>query len=512
MSTGLLGAVVAGVLLGASFFDFRLFALAWIGAAVLVAVLAGRTPRRAFLLGFVAGMAGLTLAFAWLIYALQVFGGFPFVIAVIFSLVPIAWMAAQLGLFGALLAWLGPLPFGLAAPLVFTGVEFLFPSLFPWRLAHSQYHLPVLLQSGDLTGPFLLTFAIVWMGACVIGARDLLRREDARKGRAVLLHILPPLLLVGALVVYGQARIAVIEAARRQAPALRVGIVQGNVGVARKGRQASFTRNMQDYRDLSAAIAPASDVLIWPETVFQRHIPTTMRTLDVGYHPFPDAPRPLIFGGLGVARELRPRRIFNSAFLVDVGGQVRGRYDKRVLVPFGEYMPLGDRFPRLRELSPATGHFHSGTGSPLLTLDDNARFGTLICYEDVLPGPARAAVRAGATLLLNLTNDAWYGDTAQPHQHQALAIWRAIETRRDFLRVTNTGLTSVIAASGAVVTTFPTFAPHAEATEVRLLESITPYARYGDLFGWSVVGFLALALAARWRRGRPLPCNAHGPD
>jgi len=511
MSTRSWGAVVAGVLLGASFFDFRLFALAWVGAALLLGVLAGEIPLRAFFLGFVAGMAGLSLAFAWLVYALQVFGGFSFGIAVVISLAPIAWMAIQLGVCGALLAWLGPLPLSLAAPLIFTGIEFLFPSLFPWRLAHSQYRVPVLLQSGDLAGPFLLTFAMVWTGACAVQVRALILRGGPQRSRAVVLHTLPPLLLVGGLVAYGLWRMPVIEAARQRAPVLRVGVVQGNVGVSRKGRQASFTRNMQDYRDLSASIAPTSDVLIWPETVFQRHIPTTMRALDRGYHPFPDSPLPLIFGGLGVARNMTPRRIFNSAFLVDASGQIRGRYDKRVLVPFGEYMPLGDRFPRLRTISPATGNFRPGTGPLVLPLDDGARFGALICYEDVIPDLARAAVRAGANVLLNLTNDAWYGDTAQPHQHQALAIWRAVETRRDFVRVTNTGLTSVIAASGSILTTFPTFVPHAEATEVRLLASVTPYTRYGDVFGWTVVGLLALAVGRRWRRGPGLPCKPHGP-
>src|SRR5262249_32735935 len=141
--------------------------------------------------------------------------------------------------------------------------------------------------------------------------------------------------------------------------------------------------------------------------------------------PYPQAPRPLLFGGLALAHDERgAQRLYNSAFLRGTDGRVLGRYDKRILVPFGEYMPLGDRFPRLRELRPATSTFAAGGDPVLLRVGALARIGTLICYEDVIPGPARAAVHGGATLLVNVTNDAWYGDGAEPVQHQALAVWR----------------------------------------------------------------------------------------
>src|SRR6185369_2602851 len=98
-----------------------------------------------------------------------------------------------------------------------------------------------------------------------------------------------------------------------------------------------------------------------------------------------------------------------------------------------------------------------------------------------------AAVAAGATLLVNLTNDAWYGDSAEPVQHQALAVWRTVEVRRDLVRSTNTGLTSVLAATGEVIGELPTFTTATLAAEVRLLSGTTPYAVVGDLFAWTVV-------------------------
>lgn len=498
-----------GVALGASFVDFRLFVVPWLALAPLLAIVDGARPGRALRLGWLAGTTGIGLAFAWLIYAFRVFGGFATPVATLLYLPVVAWMGLELGLFTALVAWLGPLRFSLAAPLAFTAVEFLFPSLFPWRLAHSQYRVPALLQSGELAGPALLGFTMVWVNTAVLAvARTLVTRRDAAAqstdttaptphapGAAIAL----PLLLGAGLVAFGVWRVATVRAERARAPLLRVGIVQGNISVEHKGDRSFFARNLDAYRDASRAIAGDVDLLIWPETVFQHRIAAERTRLDGDDDPFPGAPRPLLFGGLAIVRgDAGVARVYNSAFLRAPDGRLLGRYDKRVLVPFGEYMPLGDRIPRLRELSPATSNFTAGTDSGVLGLGALARIGALICYEDVIPAPSRAAVAQGATLLVNLTNDAWYGESAEPIQHQALAIWRAVETRRDLVRATNTGLTSVITGSGEVLDELPIFTRNTVVTNVRLLSGTTVYAAVGDVFAWSVVA--VVAGAAVWRR------------
>jgi apolipoprotein N-acyltransferase len=299
------------------------------------------------------------------------------------------------------------------------------------------------------------------------------------------------------LLVYGSARMVTIETARAAAVSVRVGVVQGNVGVERKGDRTLFRRNLEDYRRRSAAIADRVDLLVWPETVVQRPLQTDARVPPDDAHPFPDAPRPLVFGGLSVEPGRAERRLYNSAFLLDADGTIAGRYDKRVLVPFGEYLPLATRFPSLRRLSPATGHFTAGTGAALLRAGENLGIGALICYEDVIPEPAREAVLGGATLLLNLTNDAWYGASAEPYQHQALALWRAVETRRDFIRSTNTGLTTAISATGRLLGELPIFEAATLEVDARLLDLSTFYARRGDVFAW---GMVIVWLAAALRR------------
>lgn len=491
-------AIGVGTALGASFVDFRLFALPWIAIAPLLAVVEQTRPRRAFGLGWLAGASGIGLAFAWLVYAFRVFGGFPLPIAVLLYLPVVAVMGLQLGLFAALVAWLGPLPLGLGPPLAFTAVEFLFPSLFPWRLAHSQYLVPTLLQSGELAGPALLGFAIVWVNTAVLAAARAGRTHADATSVSSSSAIVPPLSLAVVLVLFGAWRLEAVRTARAQAPALRVGVIQGNISIEHKGDRTFFGRNMDAYRDASRALAGGVDLLVWPETVFQRRIVGAHARLDGNDDPFPGAPRPLLFGGLATTPGPGSlTHVHNSAFLRATDGRVLGRYDKRILVPFGEYMPFGDRFPRLRELSPATSDFTAGGDPALLTLDPGTRIGALICYEDVIPEPSRTAVARGATLLVNLTNDAWYGDSAEPIQHQALAIWRAVETRRDLVRATNTGLTSVIAATGEVIAELPVFTSATLPAEVRLLHATTIYAAVGDAFAWTVVVATILAAMAR---------------
>jgi apolipoprotein N-acyltransferase len=504
-------AIVAGAGLGVSFLDFRLFVVPWLALPVLLASAEHASPRSAFWYGSAAGATGITIAFSWLVYAVRVFGGFSLPAALAIVAAPIAWMALELGIFLGVLAWIRPVPLGLAAPVVFTALEFLFPSLFPWRLANAEYRVPVLLQSGDLAGPSLLGFAMVWSAAGVLASVRAL--ADGRPGtlRRTAAALTPPLLLVVALVAYGEWRITSIAAERLRAPSLRVGVVQGNVSVRRKGERSFFARNLDEYRALSRAVLPDVDLLIWPETVVQDRIDSTRTRMTDRDSPFPGAPRPLLFGGLagehtpdgehGAASEhgAAGERVFNSAFLLR-DGEIAGRYDKRVLVPFGEYMPLGERFPLLRRLSPGTSRFAAGNTPAVLTLGADARIAALICYEDVIPAPARDAVAYGATLLVNLTNDAWYGDSAEPVQHQALAVWRAVENRRDLVRSTNTGLTSVIAATGEVIAELPTFVPSTLVANVRLLRARTVYATVGDAFAWSaVIAFVAL-VARRLRR------------
>ena len=153
--------------------------------------------------------------------------------------------------------------------------------------------------------------------------------------------------------------------------------------------------------------------------------------------------------------------------------------------------------------------FTAGDGPHTLNLSEAIRIAALICYEDLMPDLSRRFVtESKANLLVNLTNDAWYGRTVAPWQHAHLALWRAIETRRNLVRVTNTGVTAVIDPRGEMVQTLPIFTPGVLLADVELMEGTTLYVRYGDWFAWMItlmsLGIILWRRAVKRRTGTPL--------
>ena len=152
-------------------------------------------------------------------------------------------------------------------------------------------------------------------------------------------------------------------------------------------------------------------------------------------------------------------KVFNTAFFADATGRVLGRYHKQVLLAFGEYLPFSKVLALLPAMPLADG-FTAGSGPVAFHMPGGIRIGPLICYEDLMPDLSRKFVKeTRANILVNLTNDAWYGKSVGPWQHARLAQSRAIETRRSLLRVTNTGVTSLVDARGEMVQSLPMFVP-----------------------------------------------------
>lgn len=484
-------AAVSGLCIAACFLDFDLLPLAWVAfAPFLWALRQARDRRDVVRLAWVAGLCTNVPAFHWLTYTIHVFGGFPTVVAYFFYLCLSLYSSLQFVLFAVALRRTGPGPLALAAPLLWVTLEFLFPNLFPWRMAHTQFHVPEMLQVGELTGPYSLSFAILWFAAGLVEVITAPRRFVPLVGAAI----------TGCLIaVYGVWRLPQIDAAIAAAPKMRVGLVQANISLEQKGNQSYFDVNLDRYAALSKPIQDEVDLLVWPETVSQFWTPADTTQLDGKAHPYPDLGTTLFFGGLAY-RVTGPRTAdeFNSAFLIEPDGRVIGRYDKRILMPFGEFLPFDQYLPWIRQLSPATAGFTAGTEAKVYTIPDNGmRLGTLICYEDLLSEMTRATTNAGAEAIVTILNDAWYGDSAAPHQHQVLALWRTVETRRYLLRGSNSGVTSIIDAAGRVVREGGVFTEEVIVGDVPRLNLITPYVLFGDVFAWLVVGAAALLMLIR---------------
>src|SRR5690606_12526237 len=184
-------------------------------------------------------------------------------------------------------------------------------------------------------------------------------------------------------------------------------------------------------------------------------------------------------------------RYYNTAYLTDANGEILGTYDKTFLLMFGEYLPFGDRFPILYELSPNSGRFTKGEHKQPLTLDA-MRISTLICYEDVLPRFTRSAVReARPNLLVNITNDAWFGDTQEPYIHLAMAKLRAVEHHRALVRATNSGVSAIVSPTGEIVEQSGLLERASLRASVPLLDDRTLFERLGS---WPAVLSLFLGL------------------
>ncbi len=484
------GAALSGFLIAACFLRFGLFPLAWVAFVPLLWALAqARSPRAAARIGFVAGITTNVPAFYWLVYTFHVFGGFSYALAVFFYACLSLFSTLQFVLFALAMQRRGPGRLALAAPVFWVALEFLYPNMFPWRMAHTQVEVPVLLQIGDLTGPYALSFAIVWVAA---GCAQLI--GDRRDWRP----LISATALALTIAVYGAFRLPQIEQAMRTAPTVRAALVQGNIGIEKKFDVSYFEINVEQYRELSAAVQADVDFIVWPETVQQHWIEADTPRLSEKTNPFPELSTHLIFGGLGfrlLSSNPNDAEEYNSAFFIGPGGVVLGRYDKRILMPFGEFIPLASYFPWLHDLSPETGGFTPGRRVAVIDLGGRAKIGQLICYEDIVTGMPRSTTSAGAELLVTILNDAWYGDTAAPYQHQALALWRTVENRRYLLRASNSGVTSIIDAAGRVVSEGPLFQAKVIQGEIPRLHIETIYTRFGDVFAWLLV---AAAAALLW--------------
>lgn len=494
MSSKFYAVIATSVFTAIPFLFPSFFALAWIAFVPLFWVIEGARIRDALLWGWLVGGIANLVGFYWLPYTIRVFGGFSYPLSVIVFLLYALLEALQFALFALLVRIVGFGPLFLFPALLWIAFEFFFPHLFPWHLANTQAGFSTLIQSADLVGPYGTSFLLVWLSAAIYAR--LIRGGGPRGtslGAAAILGV-----FVVASLVYGHLRLSTIAARMAAAPKLALAAVQGNIDVGMKWDPAKLERNLEIYRDLTKKVTGAS-LVIWPETAVEAWLPEQSRQLPDGIlPPLSGEIRDFLFGVRSFRGDPNSRDFaaFNSAFLADREGKLRGRYHKQVLLAFGEYIPFAGLLSRIPGV-PELGSFSRGAGPRTLTLSGGARVAPLICYEDLIPHLSRRFVaEQGAHLLVNLTNDAWYGRSAAPWQHARMAQWRAIETRRTLVRVTNTGVTAVIDARGIMTQTLPLFVPGVLVAEVELLEGKTPYVRFGDWFAWAA-SLLALVMGAR---------------
>jgi len=343
-----------------------------------------------------------------------------------------------------------------------------------WNLlAHTQWHSP-LVQIADLIGAYGVSWLVVFVNVAVWQAW---RRRCWRPAAAVGLVLA---LVVG----YGVVRRAAVERALARSPVVRVALLQGNIPQSQKWDVGFLESIMQRYDALTRQAAQAgAQLIIWPETAVPALANTPEFQAWLG-HLSREVKIPLLVGAPWGAGE-SATRLMNSALLVTPDGRVADRYDKMHLVPFGEFIPGEAWWPglgRVRDWLPI-GEFTPGTRATVFDVPTAPplSLSTLICFEDLFPAISRMMVRHGARLLVTITNDAWFGQTAAPIQHAQASTLRAIESRVWMLRAANTGWTGAIDPAGRIVAREQVWVPGVVVAPVALAPlGPTLYTRLGD--------------------------------
>ncbi|MBP9733311.1 MAG: apolipoprotein N-acyltransferase [Candidatus Omnitrophica bacterium] len=382
---------------------------------------------------------------------------------------------------------------------------------FPWALlGYSQWKNLPFIQSADVWGAFGVSFALAFFAVGVFGAWMLAARFgrgemklDKYAAQLILIAGLP-LLLAGLNIGYGLNAIHDIKAAQTQAmPHSRVAVVQGNIPQEQKWDARIQEMIFRKYDGLSRQVIMESpDLVVWPETSFpgfwEAEPELTQRVSSLAR----EIPSELFIGTPTYRESQFGVDKMNSAIHISKAGKELKRYHKTHLVPFGEYVPF---FKFIRRFFDDIGHFAPGEELTLfktpvrwnygVTPDTHPRaFSALICFEDIFPDLCRKFVRKGSSMLINITNDAWFKNSTGPYQHAQSSVFRAVENRVPVVRSANTGLSCYIDTTGRVVDTLKDngrelMVAGFKVFDVALNHTTTLYTTFGD---WLVVALLII--------------------
>ena len=486
------GCIVAGAVWPLAFAPFEYFPIAFVSLAALFLAWRGcRTPRRAFLRGWLFGLGCFGVGMTW-IYESFAFANVAGPLAFVLTMALVGCLALYPAVLGAILARVAPT--GSAAPRLLA----VYPAawtLWEWVRGWAFTGFPWL-QAGysQLDGPgagWLPVAGVHGAGALVaLVAGGLAFALVRRDRRAVAL-------LGAAAALWGAgAALARIDWVRPADAPLAVAIVQGNIPQDQKWRREMRAPTLERYLELTRR-NPDADLVVWPESAMPdyldklREFTNAVRANAIERHS-------AVLTGVMV-REGAGGPYLNAAVML---GSEPGVYYKRRLVPFGEYMPFGFALrPAAQALGIHLSEFGRGPVEQAPIRLGPHVLGVSICYEIAFSGAVRRDLPQAA-MLVTVSNDAWFGDTIGPHQHLEIARVRAAETGRWLVRATNTGLSAVVSSRGEIRASLPQFEVAAGTFEAVPMQGETPYVRMGDV---PIVVVIAVWLAAGLARARRAP-------
>jgi apolipoprotein N-acyltransferase len=489
----------SGLLLACAFplADYTL--LAWFGLVPLVLVM----QKRPFKSGFVAGLVFFAVTLYWLNIVMTTYGHLPLAVSFFLYLL----LACYLALFWGSATWAAcrlkeykGYSYALTFPVLWVGLEFLREFLltgFPWAtIGYSQQAWLTVIQSADLFGVYGLSYLLLLSNA-VLGESLLGSQRGLAKKNPVAPMIFTVILIV---LNYGYGAWCLNQDLDTRSKSLQAVVVQGNIPQDLKWQPENQLKTVNTYRELSlrADRTGGSDLVVWPEAAMPFYFQDGGRLADAIAELPVETGASLLFGSPAYRRVPGGLRYLNSAFLLSPDAQLLGRSDKIHLVPFGEYVPLGDFLPFVNKLVAGIGDYSPGEINPLPI--QGHQLGVLVCYEVIFPELAREYVRQGSDLLVNITNDAWFGKSSAPWQHLAMARFRAIENRVWLARAANTGISAFISPSGRIVEQTGLFDTGFLVGKVGLGAQPGLYSHMGDLVPGSFIVISLLWLLKTRRR------------
>jgi apolipoprotein N-acyltransferase len=467
----------------------------------------GTSPKKAFSLGWVSGFIFFLGTVYWVVHSMYFYGGVPLGVGILVMIL----LSSYLALFTALFCLCYALTDGygrsmrlVLIPSVWVAFEYLRGQLFtgfPWvLLGYSQADLLSVIQIADITGVWGVSFLVMTVNRFIFQLVE--GPVTARGFRLYLKETILTAALLLATLVYGIIKMDRLDSQISDWPALKVGVAQGNIDQSVKWDPAHRKKAVETYTGLTdKAIKEGAGLVVWPETAVPFYLETDKELGPVVRKLPEETGSYLLTGSPSYSYNLSTGEFesFNSAYLIEPGGGFSERYDKVHLVPFGEYVPL-KRFLPFEKLVAGVGDFIPGPGYLPLRFNGQG-IGILICYEAIFPEISRSFVKRGATLLANLTNDAWFGDTSAPYQHFEMALFRAVENRVFLVRSANTGISAIVDPAGRVKVKSGLFKEEILTGEVRLRQGPAGfYTRYGDIFPFLCTAVSGILIVAGLRR------------
>ncbi|MDC0980202.1 apolipoprotein N-acyltransferase [Bdellovibrionales bacterium] len=456
--------ILSGIFIGTSFIPFPPWAALFCFAPLWLIWLEQSRLKPILISGWLTSFTLTLIGFNWMTYLFHEFAHMPWPIAFI-SMLLFAAVAHLFIPFAGFVWFMGRQKWQWSSStslammaLIMAFCEYFYWTLFRWNFGYSWFAsgLPIF-QTAELIGfTGLSTLTVLTSWPLLIAWQK--RKE--RSGKLIALSVAASFLALNGLGLYLKDRLPLPD------KIVHPLIVQANIGNLKKqaaelGR-GFRTEILNKYlritkEGLDHFKDKKIDFALWPETAFPSligkeflsdRLPRNLRRFQY------ENQLPMVIGAY--SRDPTTQLTTNSLFALDKDGEFTGpHYSKSILLAFGEYIPGETLFPKIRSWLPPIGHFSPGPGPNMTLKQDELKIGPQICYESLFPGFSRSLANLGAQLIVNVTNDSWYGSWQEPYQHMYMTLARAVEFRRPVIRVTNTGISTVALASGEKLESSP---------------------------------------------------------